>query len=187
MWAFISHQPRKNPRPNYLLFFDKHQGRVVINCCPNPHLWVYKKILIQNSVFNPFLSTPEYCTVTVVLCIHIYFWNAGKYLKEQYFITAPHQQLGAEREEKQVNIQNGSMTKLWQQQVCNIIQNNVYYKQIRSWLSFVRWYVNSFYRPLNEKQLPSKLGFKEAETLRYKDGQRLSNRGKSAKKDFGIL
>ncbi len=26
----FSHHPRENPRPNYLLFFDKHQGRVVI-------------------------------------------------------------------------------------------------------------------------------------------------------------
>ncbi len=30
MSVFISHHPRENPRANYLLFFDKHRGRVVI-------------------------------------------------------------------------------------------------------------------------------------------------------------
>ncbi len=30
MSVFFSHHPRKNPRPNYLLNFDKHQGCVVI-------------------------------------------------------------------------------------------------------------------------------------------------------------
>ncbi len=60
-----------------------------------------RKKSIQNSVFKPFLSTPEHRKVTLyfgVICIHIYFWNAGKYLKEQYFKTAPPQRLGAEWE-----------------------------------------------------------------------------------------
>ncbi len=73
-------------------------------------------------MLKPFLSTPEHRKVTLyfgVICIHIYFWNAGKYLKEQYFKTAPPQWLGAEWEEKHVNIGNGSL--LWQQQVCNTI------------------------------------------------------------------
>lgn len=30
MLVFFSHCPHKNPRPNCLLFFDKHQGPVVI-------------------------------------------------------------------------------------------------------------------------------------------------------------
>ncbi len=28
--VFVSHHPRKIPWPNYPLFFDKHQGRVII-------------------------------------------------------------------------------------------------------------------------------------------------------------
>lgn len=30
MSAFISHHLHKNPQPNYLLYFDEHQGHVVI-------------------------------------------------------------------------------------------------------------------------------------------------------------
>ncbi len=79
-------------------------------------------------MFKPFLSTPEHRKVTLyfgVICIHIYFWNAVKYLKEQY-LTAPPHRLGAEREE-QVNIRNGS---LWQKQLYAVKFLNVYYELI---------------------------------------------------------
>ncbi len=58
--------PKKSPA-ELPTVFDKHQG-------PISHLWIYKKKSIQNSVFKPFLSTPEHHKVTLyfgVICIHI--------------------------------------------------------------------------------------------------------------------
>ncbi len=82
-----------------------------------------------------FWQTPRSCGNLIAVRIHIseftrrnrfkiqclipVFWNAGKYLKEQYFMTAQPQRLGAEKRRKAHKLSNVSL--LWQQQVCNTI------------------------------------------------------------------
>ncbi len=64
------------------------------------------------------LITPEHRNVVLRCNLHIISEMLEKYLKEQYFMTAQPQRLGAEEEEKH-KLSNGSL--LWQQQVCNTI------------------------------------------------------------------
>ncbi len=85
---------------------------------------IHNKVLYK-CIIHSLPNTVRYFSV---ICIHIYFWNAGKYLKEQYFITAPSQRLGAEREEKHENIRNGSL--LYGSSRYAIQFLNVYYKPI---------------------------------------------------------
>ncbi len=74
----------KNPRPNYLLFLDKHQGRVVILSPSESSFLSIREEIDSKFMFNPFLSTPEHTTVTVVLqCkLHTYLflkcWKISK-------------------------------------------------------------------------------------------------------------
>ncbi len=75
MSVFISHYPCKNPRMNYLLFFDKHKGRVVIAF--RIHISEFtRRNRFKMYCLKPFLSTPEHRTVTVILrCnLHAYLF-----------------------------------------------------------------------------------------------------------------
>ncbi len=89
MSVFISHHLHKIPSRITYCFLTNTKFVWLFNYHPYPHLWVYEKKPIQNSMFKPFLSAPKHRKVTVVLrCnlrTHIYFWNAGNYLKEQNF------------------------------------------------------------------------------------------------------
>ncbi len=82
MSVFFSHHPCKNLLAKLPTVYLTNTKVVwSFNCRPNPHLWVYEKKSIQNSVYKPFLSTPEHFKVTVVRRCNLHTYLFLKFWK----------------------------------------------------------------------------------------------------------